>query len=88
MLAGWVRSRAWICLFSSTERTTGVGRRIDIEANHVFSFSANSGSFDSLNARMRCELVGNEDVLHGAQADASRLRQHPPAPVGGLPRSG
>src|SRR5713101_1426140 len=42
----------------------GVGGRIDVEATMSLSFSANFGSFDSLNVRMRC----------GASWWASRIR--------------
>jgi hypothetical protein len=52
------------------------------------SFSANLGSFDSLNVRMRWggELMGLEDALHRSQTHARRLRQHPAGPMAGFSR--
>ena len=51
------------------------------------SFSANLGSFDSLNVRMRWgELMGLKDALHRSQTHARRLRQHPAGPMAGFSR--
>jgi hypothetical protein len=50
---GWVRSRAWIWLFSSTERTS-VGRRVDIKADHVSELLGELRVVRQLELRMRC----------------------------------
>src|SRR5262245_44399432 len=56
--------RAWIWLFSSTERTTAWAGGLMYRPTMSLSFAANFGSFDSLNVRMRC----------GASWWASRMR--------------
>jgi hypothetical protein len=40
---GWVRSRAWICDFSSTLEHHGVGGGIDIEADDVADLKVGKG---------------------------------------------
>jgi hypothetical protein len=62
----------------------GVGRRIDVEADHVLELFGELrvvGQLERADA-VRREPVGLEDTLHRSQADASRLRQHPPGPMG------
>ena len=64
----------------------GVGGRIDVEADHVLELLGELRIVRQLERAdaVRRELVGIEDALHGAQAHAGRLRQHPPGPVGGF----
>ena len=66
----------------------GVGRRVDVEADHVLELLGELGVIRQFKRAdtVRRELVGIEDALHGAQAHASRPRQHSPGPVGGFTR--
>src|SRR5215831_11417127 len=51
---GWVRSKAWIWLFSSTHRTSARSGGFRYSPTMSRTFSMNSGSFDSLNVSVRC----------------------------------
>src|ERR1700732_503794 len=51
---GWVRSSAWIWLFSSTERTMAWSGGLTYSPTISLSLAANCGSLDSLNRRTRC----------------------------------
>src|SRR5215471_9194386 len=53
---GCVRSSAWIWLFSSTDSTTALFGGLRESPTDVNDFSANSGSFDSLKERIKCDL--------------------------------
>jgi hypothetical protein len=64
---GWVRSSAWIWLFSSIESTTAWAGGSTYRPTMSLSFWAKFGSFDSLKVRMRC----------GASWLASRMRAVP-----------
>ncbi len=51
---GWVRSSAWIRLFSSTESTMACAGGSRWSPTTSRSFSTRRGSFESLNCRTRC----------------------------------
>src|SRR5215472_2395703 len=51
---GWVRSNAWIWLFSSTHSTSARSGGCRYNPTMSRTFSMNSGSFDSLNVSVRC----------------------------------
>ena len=85
---GWVRSRAWILLFSSTDRTRLCAGGLTYRPTMSLSLAANSGSLDSLKVLMRWgwRPCAAPDPLHRAQADSDRLRHRPAGPVGGRAR--
>jgi hypothetical protein len=85
---GWVRSRAWIWLFSSTERATAWGGRIDMETDHIPELVGELRIVRQFERpdTVRRELVGLEDALHRPQADPCRLGQHPSRPMSGFSR--
>ena len=51
---GWVRSSAWIWLFSSTESTMAWSGGLTYKPTISLSLAANCGSLDSLKRRTRC----------------------------------
>jgi hypothetical protein len=53
---GWVRSKAWIWLFSSTENTSALSGGLRYSPTMSCTFSANRLSFDSLKVFTRCGL--------------------------------
>ena len=64
----------------------GVIVRINVEADDVFELLGELGivrQFECANA-VRGKLIGRENALHRAQANARRVRQHPPRPVRGF----
>src|SRR6516162_8068845 len=81
---GWVRSRAWIWLFSSMDRTTR--RRIDVEADDVAQLvdEFRIGGELELTDAVGLKSVGAPDALHRTDADADRLRHGGAGPVGRL----
>src|SRR4030043_632661 len=50
---GWVRCRAWIWLFSSTQRTMALSGGLRYSPTMSVSFSVKRVSFDSLNRLVR-----------------------------------
>ena len=66
----------------------GMGGRIDVEADDVLELLGELRVVRQLEGpdAVRRELVGLQDALHRAQADAGRLGQHPAGPVGGFAR--
>jgi len=66
----------------------GVGRRVDIEADHVDQLGLEgriAGALEGADA-MRLKLVGLPDALHRAQREARGLRHGAPGPVRRLMR--
>src|SRR5487761_242210 len=53
---GWVRSNAWIWLFSSTHNTIAFCGGFKYRPTTSVNFSINLGSRDSLKVRLRCGL--------------------------------
>src|SRR5918993_1405585 len=51
---GWVRSSAWIWLFSSIDSTTAWAGGSTYRPTTSLNFSANCGSLESLNVFIRC----------------------------------
>src|ERR1700737_8588 len=51
---GWLRSRAWIWLFSSTHNTTALSGGFRYRPTMSRTFSTKNGSVDSLKCRCRC----------------------------------
>ena len=51
---GWLRSSAWIWLFSSSEKHHRMGRQIDIEPDNVGELGGKLGSRERLKVRSRC----------------------------------
>src|SRR5216684_140090 len=51
---GWVRSKAWIWLFSSTDRTMAWAGGLTYRPTTSRSLSTNLGSLDSLNCSILC----------------------------------
>src|SRR6266852_7827751 len=93
---GWVRSSAWIWLFSSSERTTacaggsthGAGPRAGAEADNVGEFGGKAGIARALEGgqAMRLQVVRAPDALHRTRRDAGCLGHRPAGPVGRLVR--
>ena len=83
---GWVRSSAWIWLFSSTDSTTACAGGSTYRPTMSWSLAANSGSLDSLKRldAVRLQAVRRPDPLHRAQRDAGRRGHRPAGPVGRL----
>ena len=65
-----------------------MGGRIDVEANDIPELVGELRVVRQLEGSdaVRGKLVGFENALDGAQADAGGLGQHPPGPVGCLAR--
>src|ERR1700746_2574384 len=77
---GWVRSRAWIWLFSSRLQHDGVGGSIDIETDHLLELV---GEFGIVGALERAHPMGLQpvplpDASHRREADPNPLGQSPP----------
>src|SRR5438034_4610267 len=58
---GWVRSKAWIWLFSSTHNTIPFCGGFKYRPTTSVNFSMNLGSRDSLKVRLRCGLRRSEE---------------------------
>src|SRR5216683_5828087 len=96
---GWVRSSAWIWLFSSSERTTacaggsthgsGLGPARGQAPRPTMSVSlAKAGVARALEGAqaMRLQVVRPPDALHRTRRDAGCLGHRPAGPVGRLVR--
>src|SRR6516164_204874 len=82
---GWVRSSAWIWLFSSSDR---MGRRIDIEPDDVGQLGGKTWIARALEGAqpVRLQLVRPPDALDRTQRNADGFGHRPAGPVGRLVR--
>ena len=81
---GWVRSSAWIWLFSSMETHHRVRGRVHVEADDVIELGGEVGIVGSLEGAdpVRLELVGLPDALDRAQRKAHGLGHGAAGPMG------
>ena len=85
---GWVRSSAWIWLFSSIESTIAWSGRVDVEADHVPDL-VREGRIArqlELSEAVRSEAVSPPDLLYRGNGARDRLGHRPAGPMGGLVR--
>src|SRR5436305_8767806 len=82
---GWVRSSAWIWLFSSIDSTTAWA---DVEPDDISQLGGKAGIARALEGAqpVRLQLVRPPDVLHGTHRNSDRLGHRPAGPVGRLVR--
>ncbi len=80
---GWVRSSAWIWLFSSTQRTTAYSGGCRDRSTTFSSLSWKCGSWLSVKVRTRLQAMGGPDLLH-----KRRIRPQVPSQGVGRPVSG
>jgi len=80
-----VRSRAWICDFSSTERTSAFSGGVQVEAEdgRLLGLELGVGAapapvLDLVGPQLACA----EDAVHRRRGEATRLREVPHAPGG------
>ena len=78
-----MRSRAWIWLFSSKEKTHGVVRRVHVDAHHVVELLDKAGIARKLEAPdlMRLESVLAPDPPDAHMVDAQGLAHQATGPV-------
>src|SRR6185312_12395823 len=80
---GWLRSSAWIWLFSSTDSTSALAGGLRVKADDIDQLGGEVGvarQFEAFDP-MRLQPVCLPDPLHRGGADAERLGQHARAPV-------
>src|SRR4051794_32189648 len=85
---GWVRSSAWIWLFSSTDSTTACRWRVYVETDDVAQLKHEVWIVRELEAAqaVRLKAVRLPDALHRRQADADGLGHGRGRPVRRLVR--
>src|SRR5215467_10491169 len=97
---GWVRSSAWIWLFSSIDSTTAcaggstprvrpmAGPRAGSEPNNISELVGKAGIARALEGAqpVRLQFVRLPDALHRTQRDADRFGHCPAGPVSGFVR--
>src|SRR4029434_2117198 len=84
--AGWVRSSAWVWLFSSTDKTRACSGGFIYSPHDGFQFLGEVGvptDFESLN-QVRLQTMSMPNTAHAGFADAYNLRHGPCAPMGGV----
>ena len=88
--SGWVRSRAWTWLFSSTHRTMARSGGVRYSPTTSRTFSTKYGSVESLNVSARCGFRPNARQIRPTAdlRQAGGLGHAAGAPVGGVRRLG
>ena len=85
---GCVRSKAWICDFSSTDSTDRMTRRSHVQADNVLELGQELRIAAALEGAqpVRLQIMRRPDALHGAQGQARGLGHRPASPVRGRAR--
>src|SRR4051794_20333646 len=83
---GWVRSSAWICDFSSTERTMAWAGGSSIKPDNITPLVDELRVVGELELvdPVRLETMRAPDALDGTRADTDGFRHHSSSPMGRL----